>query len=94
MNKEQLVAEVSARVDLSGRAATEVVDAVLASIARAVVRGEKVTVPGFGTFDRALRSPRTARDPRTGEPVRVPVRWVPVFRPAAAFKARVAGRTP
>ena len=93
MNKEALVAEVSARVDLSGRAAHEVVDAVLASIARAVARGEKVTVPGFGTFDRVLRAPRAARDPRTGAPVRVPARWAPVFRPAEAFREKVANRT-
>ena len=72
MNKEHLVAEVGARLDVSRRAATEAVDAVVATIMRAVAAGETVTIPGFGTFEPRMRAPRIARNPATGERVAVP----------------------
>ena len=91
MNKLDLVAEVSVRLDVSRRVATEAVDAVFDAIVRAVRDGEKVTIPRFGTFDRRLRAPRSARNPRTGERVSVPATSVPVFRPGSDFRQSVAG---
>ena len=94
MNKQRLIAEVAVRADISRPAATEVVNAVFATITRAVSLGVKVTVPGFGTFEPRLRAPRIARNPRTGEVVKLPVIRVPVFRPAAALRQKVAGTSP
>jgi DNA-binding protein HU-beta len=92
MNKQDLVAQVGVRLALSRRASTEVVDAVAASVMRAVAAGEKVTIPGFGTFEKRLRAPRSARNPRTGDRVAVPATSVVVFRPGAEFRQKVAGR--
>ena len=91
MNKLDLVAEVRARLGLSWRASTEAVDAVVESIKRAVVDGQTVTLPGFGSFEKRLRAPRTARNPQTGDTMKIPAVAVPVFRPGAGFKEAVAG---
>ena len=92
MNKAELVAHVSVRSGLSKRSAAEAVEAVLAAIQGAVTRGEKVTLPGFGTFERRRRAARTARNPRSGKAVRVPATSVPAFRPGLGFKVAVSGK--
>jgi DNA-binding protein HU-beta len=93
VNKLRLVANVQARLGLSHNAAADAIDAVFATIARAVANGEKVVVPGFGTFEARVRAPRVARNPRTGGRVAVPATSVPAFRPSAAFRNAVAGRS-
>jgi DNA-binding protein HU-beta len=91
MNKGDLVAEVSQVADVSKRIATDTIDAVFAAIVRAVANGEKVSLSGFGTFEKRLRAPRTARNPRTGQVLKVPATSVPAFRPGSDFKDAVAG---
>lgn len=91
MNKGDLIAHVSVQANVSKRVATEVVDAVLAAVKRSVSRGERVSIPGFGTFERRLRAPRVARNPRTGQRVPVPAVSVPVFRPGQEFKDACRG---
>jgi DNA-binding protein HU-beta len=56
-----------------------------------VSAGERVIVTGFGTFERTSRPARTARNPRTGQPVEVPAAEVPRFRSGQTFRTRVAG---
>ncbi len=92
MNKGDLVAEVSEVAGISRRAAADAVDATLEAIARAVARGDKVVLSGFGSFEKRLRAPRTARNPQTGEAVKVPATSVAVFRPGQDFKEAVAGK--
>ena len=92
MNKQDLVAEVSARLDISKRAATDAVDAVFGTIKRALAQGDKVSLPGFGSFGSALRAPRRARNPQTGAAVNVPATFVPTFRPGKDLRESV-GRT-
>lgn len=92
MNKSDLIATVALETGCSKRAASEAVDAILEAVRRTVARGEKVSLPGFGTFEKRLRAPRTARNPRTGERVRVPAMPVPVFRPGQDFKDACTGR--
>ena len=92
MNKSDLVATVSLETGLSKRVASEAIDAILEAVRRTVGRGEKVSLPGFGTFEKRLRAPRTARNPRTGERVRVPAMPVPVFRPGQDFKDACTGK--
>jgi DNA-binding protein HU-beta len=92
MNKGDLVAEVSEVADVSRRVANEAVDAILDAITRAVARGDKVVLSGFGSFEKRLRAPRTARNPQTGEAIKVPATSVAVFRPGQDFKESVAGK--
>ncbi|MFF2630561.1 HU family DNA-binding protein [Kitasatospora griseola] len=90
MNKAQLVEAVAEQ--LGGRkAAAEAVDAVLDTMVRAVVAGDRVSVTGFGTFEKVERSARFARNPQTGERVKVKKTAVPRFRPGQGFKDLVSG---
>ncbi|MFE9425947.1 HU family DNA-binding protein [Kitasatospora sp. NPDC006697] len=90
MNKGQLVEAVAG--SLGSRAAAEdAVDAVLDAMVRAVVAGDTVQVTGFGTLEPVHRPARYARNPQTGERVRVKKTTVPRFRPGQGFKDLVSG---
>jgi DNA-binding protein HU-beta len=91
VNKAQLIDAVAEKLEVSRRAAGEAVDAVLDGITGAVVTGDKVSLTGFGTFESANRPARIARNPRTGEQVRVAAATVPKFRAGQAFKDSVNG---
>lgn len=86
VNKADLIAQVSLDAGISKRAAADAIDAVFGVVGRSVARGERVSIPGFGTFERRLRAPRTARNPRTGKKVAVPATHVPVFRAGQPLK--------
>ena len=92
MNKASLVSEVVKRTDVPRSEASRVVDAVMQIIREQVIRGQRVALSGFGTFERVRRNPRTGRNPHTREPVRIPARNLPSFRAGAAFREAVAAR--
>ncbi|MEU9795320.1 HU family DNA-binding protein [Streptomyces sparsogenes] len=90
MNKAQLVEAIADK--LGGRQqAADAVDAVLDAMVRAVVAGERVSVTGFGSFEKVERPARYARNPQTGERVRVKKTSVPRFRAGQGFKDLVSG---
>jgi len=89
MNKGELVDVLEERLG-SRRAASDAMEAVIDSVVRAVARGERVAISGFGTFERADRAPRTGRNPRTGETVPIAGTSVPRFKPGTAFRAYVS----
>lgn len=91
MNKAQLVDELTARFDGNRKAAQHALESVLDVIERGVVKGEKVVITGFGAFEKVERAARNARNPRTGDRVRVRKTSVPKFRPGTEFKAVVSG---
>lgn len=94
MNKAELIEALSGRLG-DRKSATAALDAVLSEIQNAVTKGEKVSITGFGVFEKRVRAARTARNPRTGEAVKVKKTSVPAFRPGASFKELVAaGRVP
>jgi DNA-binding protein HU-beta len=92
VNKSDLIATVSLETGFSKRVTAEAIDAMVEAVRRTVARGERVSIPGFGTFEKRLRAPRTARNPRTGETVRVPAVPVPVFRAGQDFKDACSGK--
>ncbi len=92
MNKQDLVEQVAAQLDLSKRAATEAVDVVVDSIKRAVAKGDKVSIPGFGSFEKRARGARVARNPQTGAAIKVAATSVPAFKAGKEFKEQVAGK--
>lgn len=67
-----------------------VVDAFLNAVKQALTNENRIELRGFGTYEVRHRKSRMARNPRTGEPVRVPARAVPVFRPSKLWKEDVA----
>jgi len=94
VNKAELIEALAVRLG-DKRAAGTALDAVLAEVQAAVAKGDKVSITGFGVFEKRTRAARMARNPRTGEAVRVRKTSVPAFRPGAGFKEMVAsGRVP
>jgi DNA-binding protein HU-beta len=94
VNKAELIEALTARLG-DRKTATAALDAVLTEIQNAVTKGEKVSITGFGVFEKRVRAARTARNPRTGEAVKVKKTSVPAFRPGTGFKELVAsGRVP
>ena len=91
MNKAELIDALTAKLNVDRRQATEAVENVVDTIVRAVHKGDSVTITGFGVFEQRRRAARVARNPRTGETVKVKPTSVPAFRPGAQFKAVVAG---
>jgi DNA-binding protein HU-beta len=90
VNKAQLVEAIADK--MGGRQqAADAVDHVLDAIVRAVVAGERVSVTGFGSFEKVDRPARYARNPQTGERVRVKKTSVPRFRAGQGFKDLVSG---
>ena len=92
MNKQELIDAIANATGESKRVAGDMLNATLNTIEAQVKKGEKVSLPGFGTFERRARSARTARNPRTGEEIKVPATKVPAFKPGATFKSNVSGR--
>jgi DNA-binding protein HU-beta len=88
MNKRDLIDAISGRIG-DKKTATEAVNAVLDTIQQTVARGDKVSITGFGVFEKQVRPARTARNPATGAAVKVPKTSVPKFRAGADFKAMV-----
>ena len=91
MNRAELIDNLADRLEKSRKEATEIVDAVVDEIKGAVTKGEKVQIAGFGIFENIARGARTARNPKTGQTVKVKATKVPKFRPASDFKALVSG---
>src|SRR6478736_813260 len=91
MNKAELIDVLTEKLGTDRRTATEAVEHVVDTIVRAVHRGDSVTITGFGVFEQRRRAARVARNPRTGETVKVKPTSVPAFRPGAQFKAVVSG---
>jgi DNA-binding protein HU-beta len=92
MNRRALADAIHAQTGLSRDDVAILLSSLVHQIEAAVARGEKVTITGFGTFERQQRAPRTRRNPRTGDPVDVPATTVPAFRPGQRFRDVVNGR--
>src|SRR3954467_7257356 len=90
-NKAQLIEALSERLGDDKKVAAQAVDGLVDVIVRTVNKGEKVNITGFGVFEKRARAARTARNPRTGETVRVKKTNVPAFRAGTTFKDVVSG---
>ncbi len=92
MNKAELIDAVAEATGISKKDATAAVDAVLGSISAAVAKGDKVSLTGFGIFEKSDRAARTGRNPQTGATVQIAATSVPKFRAGAEFKKKVSGK--
>ncbi|MFI5589091.1 HU family DNA-binding protein [Amycolatopsis sp. NPDC051758] len=90
-NKAQLIEALSERLGDDKKVAAQAVDGLVDIIIRTVNKGEKVNITGFGVFEKRARAARTARNPRTGEAVKVKKTNVPAFRAGTTFKDVIGG---
>ena len=89
MNKTELIKSIATKASLTNKSATAALDATIQSITEALKAGDKVSLPGFGTFELKTRPARTTRNPRTGEPVEVAEKKVPSFKAGKGLKEAV-----
>ncbi len=92
MNKVDLIRSAMERLELARKDAVALVDGLFEDIQDAVIAGEAVKIPGFGQFKVRDRAARIARNPATGEPVKVPAKRVFKFLPAKALKEAVMSK--
>lgn len=86
MKKQDLIAKVAMDAGLSKASAAAAVESFLDGVARALRKGDAVTLVGFGTFRTAVRKSRMGRNPRTGAAIRIPKRKVARFTGGKALK--------
>jgi len=91
VNKTQLIDSVATAVELPKNVAGRAVEAILASITDALVKGEDVALVGFATLSVKLRAARTGRNPKTGEPLHIPASNIVTFKVGKGLKDAVNG---
>ena len=89
LTKAELIEEVSRITELPRKAAAIIVERILDSMVRAIERGDKVEIRGFGSFHTRPRRARVGRNPKTGARVEVPARRVPFFKPSKELRELV-----
>ena len=90
MNKGELVDAVASKAEVTKKQADTVISATVEAIMEAVSGGDKVTLVGFGSFERRHRKAREGRNPKTGEKMEIPATEVPAFSAGKLFKEKVA----
>ena len=87
MNKAELIKRVARETRTTRVRAATIVDSLLEHMTRALKRGDRATLVGFGTFTVSRRRARVGRNPQTGEPIRIPARRVIRFTPGKSLKS-------
>ena len=90
MNKQDLIEIVAKEAGVSKNTASKVINSYHKSIQMAMAQGDKVSLPGFGTFHLSERKERSGRNPKTGEPLLIAAAKVPKFKAGKALKDTVA----
>ena len=90
MNKTELIAIAAENAGLTKKDTERVLNAAIDAISLALIRGEKVQLSGFGTFEAKDREARVGRNPHTKESVEIPATTVPVFKASKVLKDTVA----
>ena len=89
MNKGELVAALAAKTELSKKDSEAALNGLIEVIGDTIAKGEKVQLIGFGTFESKSRPARVARNPRTGEEVKIAASKAPAFKAGKALKDKV-----
>lgn len=90
VTKADIVNQIAEATGLTKTDTSAVVEGMLASLITAMEGGEHIEIRGFGTFKVVHRAPRTGRNPKTGEVVKIPSRPMPVFKPSRELRSSVA----
>lgn len=90
MTKSELIAKLAERFpQLVAKDADFAVKMILDAMSSALVRGDRIEIRGFGSFALNYRPPRTGRNPKSGDKVSVPAKWVPHFKAGKELRERV-----
>lgn len=89
MNKGELVANIAKDTNMSKAAAEKAVNSFMSNVKTSLKKKKDVTLVGFGTWTVAKRKARKGRHPQTGEPIKIPAKTVPKFRPGKAMREAV-----
>jgi DNA-binding protein HU-beta len=89
MNKQDVVSKIAKDTGITKTTAAAAVDSLIDSITRSLKKGDAVSFVGFGTFKISNRKARTARNPQTGDAIKIPKRRVPRFSAGKALKQAV-----
>ena len=92
ITKTELVASIASATGESQATVGRVVDGLFSAVSEAVAKGEKVTIPGFLSFETVDSAARTGRNPQTGAEIKIAASTVPRFTAGAGFKTAVAGK--
>ena len=86
MNKSDLVAAMAAKTGDTKKSAEETLNAFVDVVTEALVKGDKVQLVGFGSFEVRKRAARKGRNPQTKEEIKIPASKAPVFKAGKALK--------
>ena len=92
MTKAEIVEQIAQMTGLTKTDTALVVEGMIETLKDALIDGATIEIRGFGTFKIKQRAARRARNPRTGEPVDIPAKFVPTFKPSRDLKDAVADR--
>ena len=86
MNKSELIAAIAAKTGETKKSAEASVNAFVDVVTESLVKGDKVQLVGFGTFEVRKRAARKGRNPQTKEEIKIPASKAPVFKAGKALK--------
>jgi DNA-binding protein HU-beta len=86
MTKTDLINKMANDLEMTKSQAGRAVDAILNEMKDSLAKGEDVQLTGFGSFTTTKRAERNGRNPQTGEPIIIPAKTVPMFRPGKGLK--------
>ena len=89
MTKDELVAKAAQDAGIPKVKAAKALESIMNSITKALKKGDKVSLVGFGTFSVAKRSAREGRNPATGQKIKIPAANVPKFKPGKKLRDAV-----
>jgi DNA-binding protein HU-beta len=90
MNRTELRDHIAKTAELTQAQADAALNAFIDGVGDTLAKGEKVTIPGFGTFETRDRSARTGRNPQTGAEIQIAASTAPAFKPGAGLKDKVS----
>lgn len=86
MTKVELITVIAESCDVKKKDAEAMLNSFIEVVEKQVKKNDKVTIPGFGTFELSKRSARTGRNPKTGEEIKIAASKSPKFKPGKGFK--------
>jgi DNA-binding protein HU-beta len=89
MTKAELIEKVAKEAKITKAAANKSIDAIIDGVSKALKKGERVSLIGFGTFSVSKRKARTGRNPQTGKPIKIVARKVAKFKAGSALRKAV-----